>query len=363
MANQVILSVLAAAFAVLCVCCFAEYRGRAEGKVKAAYLPDFLLWLGMAAGTVFLVIGWLAAEQDGSVGLTFVFGAFVLPCMALMLGWKNCFLLYDRQGFTQKNIFGMRRSFTYDQVTGWSVNRRNPMESTLYAGGKRISFNLMSRNGPDFLAKVSAGYRKAHGSKNVPEMPELRKERGGFRAHVYNPGEYLAVFLMMVAMVVGLGGWLMLDSWLPVTEKDAQMQKLTFCAWELVEDNLELTSAQTQEIFVINGCRDYLTGMEALVEKCDGETTFTVWAERFTPSDEEPFYRVYALASGDESYRTFEDSTAYRRLDVPLIAGMFGVFLLIVLAFSGFIYMVGSDPQRFPKWVVYACFKKNAIEI
>ena len=363
MENQVFLTLLSTVFVFLCGCCIAESGRRNSAKEKGVYLPQFLLWLGVIDGVLFLAFGWIAAREDGSLGLTVCLGAFVLLGMLLMLGWKNCFIVYDKEGFTQRNLVGMRRRFTYEQVTGWSCNERNPMESTLCVAGKKVPFNLTSKNGPEFLAAVGSAYRRIHGKQNMPEIPALRKERGGFCAHVYNPGEYLLVFLMMVAMVVGFGAWLAIDSWMPITEQDGQEYALTFCAWELEEDDLKLTSPQTQELYWINGCEDYVQNLDALIEKCDGKTTFTVWAERFTPKEEDPFYRVYALSSGTEVYRTFADSTAYRRENIPGIAALFGVFLLIVLAFSGFIYMVGSDPQRFPKWVVYACFKKNAIDL
>ncbi len=360
MANRVILIPLTVIFVLLCISCFVRYHRRATRREKALYLPNGMLWIDMVCGAVFLVLAWLAAGQDGSIGLTITFGGFVLLGMSLMVGWRNCCIVYDKQGFTQQNFLGMQRSFSYDQVTGWQLSKQNPMESTLYAAGKKISFNMMSANAPDFLVTFSAAYRKAHGGKNMPEIPQLQRERGGFRAHVYNPGEYLAVFLMMVAFVVGMGAWLVIDCWKPITEADGEQYLVEFSSWQTGENSLFLTSPQWEEPFEICGYRDYLPRMDALLEKCDGETTFTVWAERFHPSDDEPFFRIYALSAGEEVYRTFEESTAFRRQDVPYIAGLFGVFLLIVLASSGLIYMVGSNPQRFPKWVVYLCFKKNA---
>jgi len=363
MTNQIILIILSAVYIALCICCFAEHHRRAENKTKSVYLPKYILGIGVVTGSVFLIIAWLAATQDGSIWLTICFGFFALLSMSLMLGWKNCFITYDKVGFTQKNIIGMQRSFTYDQVTAWCFNKRNPMESSLYANGKKISFNLMSKNGPDFLLTVSAGYRKTHGNKNLPELPGLRKERGGFRAHVYNPGEYLAIFIMLLVFIVGLGTWLVIDSLLPINEHDCEKFNLTFSAWKIDEHAIVLSSPQMQESLIINGYEDYLSGIEQLKEKCDSETTFAVWAERFDPDDADPYFRVYALSSGEEVYRTFEDSTAYNREEIPFIIGIFSIFLVILLVFSAFIYIVGSNPQKFPRWVVYCCFKKDAIDI
>lgn len=362
MPNLIVLILLSGIYGVVLICCIPEHRHRAGAGRKGVYLPKAMFWIGAAAGAVFLLIAWLAAGQDGSIGLTVCFGFFVLLSVSLMLGWRNCFLTYDKNGFTRHDLIGMRRSFTYEQVSGWRLNEHNPMESTLYADGKKISFNMLSENGADFLATFSAGYRRTHGKRKIPEVSGLRKERGGFRAHVHNPGEYLAVFIMFLLFMGGLGGWLVLDTWLPVNEKDCEQFTLTFSSWEIQGESLVLTSPQSTEKFHITGYRDYLSGFDSLAEKCDGDTTFSVWAERVTPDDSDAFYRVNAISSGDEVYRSFEDSTAYNREFMPYALGFLGISLAVVLAVSVPIYIVGSNPRRFPKWVVYACFKKDAID-
>ena len=356
--NQMILILLSVLYAAVFICSVA-----AERKAKAVYLPKAMFWIGAVCGGIFLVIGWIAAVQDGSMGLTICFGMFALLGMSMMLGWRNCYITYDKDGFTRHNLIGMQRGFTYDQVTGWRLNEHNPMESTLHAAGKKISFNMASGNGPDFLAAASAGYRRSHGNKKLPELSGLRKEGGGFRAHVYNPGEYLAIFIMLLAFVVGLCGWLVLDTWLPVDEKDGAQYVVEFTAWEIQEEALVLTTPQYPDQFHIIGYQDYLSGFDRLVEKCDGNTTFTVWAHHYKPDDADPYYMVHAISDEEAVYRSFEDSTAYNREFMPYALGFLGISLGLMLGLAAVIYIVGSNPQRFPKWVVYACFKKNAIDI
>ena len=361
MANQIILTILTALYAFMSIFGFTELRRRAGCKEKAVYLPAYMFWIGLAGAGFFLVVGWIASVQDGSIGLTIVFGSFVLLGMLLMLGWRNCCICYDNSGFTRKNLLGIRRRFSYDQITGWCCNKRNPMESSLYAAGKKISFNLISTNGADFLATFSAGYRKTHGNHKIPEIPALLKEGGGFRAHVYNPGEYLVIFIMMVAFIIGGGVWGILIYWIPVDADSGDYQNVTFSHWEIDEDTLVLTSPHRDEPFLIGGYETYLHGRERLLAQCDGNTVFSVCARRFNPDDAPPFFRVYALSSGNEVFRSFEDSTKYNRQEIPVIAAFFGGILVFVLAFSWLIYAVGSNPRRFPRWLVNACFKKDAI--
>lgn len=363
MVNHMILTLISAAYVVLGIFCFMESRRRVMQHKKFVCLPQYMLWIGILCGGIFLSIAWLAAISDGSLGLTVCFGCFTLLSMSLMLGWKNCCIAFDKEGFTQKKLFGQQRAFTYDQVTAWGANQRNPMESSLYADGKKISFNLLSDHAPEFIVAVSAGYRKSHGKKNIPELPALNRDRGGFRAHVYNPGEYLAVFIMLIVFIVGLGTWVVIDGLQPIDEKDCQLYTVAFSSWEIQEDSIVLTTPQMAEPFVIGGYTAHLSHFDLLTKMCDGNTAFAVWAKRFDPDDAEPFYRVYALSSGEIVFRTFDDSNAHQREALPMSIGIFGAFLIIFLLFAGFIYIVGSYPEKFPKWVVYCCFKKDAIRI
>ena len=174
------------------------------------------------------------------------------------------------------------------------------MESSLFAEGRKLSFSLTSPNGADFLAAFSAGYRKTHGNKKIPEIPALLKEGGGFRAHVYNPGEYLVIFIMLVAFVVGGGIWGVWINLAPIDADSGDYLTVTFSRWEIEEDSLVLTSPQMEESFWIGGYETHLTGLEQLLDQCDGHTSFRVCAKRYDPDDAPPFYRVYEFSAENE---------------------------------------------------------------
>lgn len=362
MANWIVLIVLSLVYVALLAFCFAEYFRRGNTDSKAVYLPKFMFWLGIAAGIIFLAFAWIAARQDGSIGLTVCFGLLALLGMSLLLGWKNCFISYDQSGLVRSNLLGIKRSFTYDQVTGLCINKLNPMESTVYVSGRKISFNMLSSNSAEFMHMLNAGYKRTHGNMSIPKLSGLKKEKGGFSAHVHNPGEYLAIFIMMLLFIVGLGAWITVDTLKPIDEDDGESFVLSFSSYAIEDGDIDLFTPQMSEAFVIFDYEEYLRRADELLKKCDSETSFSVCAERIEPDDSEAYYEVYALSSGEEIYRTFEDSNAYNREFLPIAIGIFGVLLLVVLAFSAFIYMVGSNPRKFPKWVVYACFKKGAID-
>ena len=363
MANQIILTLLSIAYAVLCICCIVERQRRKVNDTRAVYLPEYMFWLGIVTGGMFLGFGWFASVQDGNIGLTICFGFFALLGMSLLAGWRNSYIVYDNTGFTQRTLIGKQNSFKYAEVTGWAYNRNNSTEISLYINEKKISLNTKSENAENFLSVVNNGYKVTHGNKDIPEISALKKDSGGFRAHVYNPLEYAVVFCMMFVFVSGVGIWLIVDCIKPIDENSGEQYNLSFIACEVQDENLTLTTTQMEEPFIVNGYENYLNNFEKLVENCDGNTEFSVYAKRFDPDDREPYYRVYALSADGEFYRTFEHSTEYRRDDLPLTVAIFGGFLAVMLLVSAFIYIVGSNPQRFPKWVVYACFKKDAIDI
>lgn len=363
MPNRVILGILSGLYLFLCIVCVRENSRRASSKEKWVALPKAMPWIGAVCSLIFLIIAWAAEVEDGSFGLLLCFGFFALLGMFLMLGWKNCMIYYDEDGFTRKNFFGMKRCFTYGEVTAWRLNRSNPMECYLFAAGKKITFNMISDNGTAFFFAVCEGYRRTHGNRALPDQSKELKEKGGFRAHVHNSGEFLGIFIMLVLFIAGCAvfvGVLMIQ---PLDETDGQAYSVSFSSWSIEEDELVLSAEGMDIPFKVGGYEKYLSHLEELKEKCDGSTVFSVIADSVDPKDGDPYYKVYSMTSEDVVYRSFEDSTAYKREDLPLVMCVFGAILLFILAFAGLMYVVGSHPERFPEWVVYSLFKRNSIDI
>lgn len=103
MKNWIILLILTVAYIAVCVACFSEPQRRVQSEMKVVSLPKALFWVGLLTGCIFLVMAWCAAAQDGRLWITVLFGFFSLLSLSLMLGWKNCCIFYNQNGFTQKN--------------------------------------------------------------------------------------------------------------------------------------------------------------------------------------------------------------------------------------------------------------------
>lgn len=371
MAGQIIVGVLSVLFVLIGIDCITEDRNRtlqAKQKKNTVYLSAVLLWVGLICGGLFLVIAWFAAlDEEAELLLVLCFAAFSLLGLALMLGWKNCYIVYDRKGFTQRNILGMQRSFTYDQLTGFRFSGGANTDIKLYACGKTITVDWMSANGIEFLQEARKGYARCHNGTVLPNTwNEKRKQqkktgKGSFSAHVHNPGEFLAIFIIMMVFFVGAGIFCAVMVWQPVDQADCQQMTVTFSGWQIKDNRLVLLSDIYEEPFELSGYEKHLHGFAEITANCDGETQFLIWAERYDPDEGDPYYSIKEMSSGGVTYRTFADSTNAKREQIWIVLYAFGGLLVLLLAFSWLTYKIGCNPRKYPKWLVYGFFKKDAI--
>lgn len=367
MLGLTITGVLTVVFVLFGLGCLAESnRRRSEKNVKATYLPRFMFWLGIVCGGFFLAIAWICALTDGSLWLL-GFDLFALLGMSLMLGWKNCYIIYDKKGFTQYNILGMQRSFTYDQLTGYRLADGAGTDIKLYACGKTITVDMMAKNGFEFLVEARKGYARCNNGTVLPNtweskrMAQKQTGKGSFSAHVHNPGEYLTVFIMLMVFVLGVSIFCFVSMWKPVDVDDCRQMRMAFSSWKVEEDTLLLYANGYDEPFKISGYEKYMSGFAQLTQKCDGKTQFTAWTEYYEPDDADPYYVIQDLSADGVTYRTFADSTNAKRTGfwpvLCILAGIDAVLLLL----SWLTYRIGCNPRKYPKWLVYAFFQKNAI--
>lgn len=371
MVGQIIVSVISVLFVLIGIGCLTEGRNRtlyAKETKNTVHLSNVLLWVGLICGGLFLVIAWFAAlDEEAELLLVLCFAAFALFGMSLMLGWKNCYIIYDHKGFTQRNILGMQRSFTYDQLTGFRFAGGVNTDIKLYACGKTITVDWMSANSIDFLQEARKGYARCNNGTVLPNTWESQRKvqkengKGSFSAHVHNPGEFLAIFIMLIVFFVGMGIFCGFMVWEPVNQSECQQMTICFSGWKIEDSSLILLSDAHEEPFEISGYEKHLHSLEEVTEKCDGRTQFDVWVKHYDPDDGDPYYNIYQMSAGGVTYRTFADSTNAKREQLPIVLYAFGGMLVLFLGFSWLTYKIGCNPRKYPKWLVYGFFKKDAI--
>lgn len=368
MTARIIATAITALYVLVGIACMAElHRRRTEKNTKTVYFSKMVLWVGAICGGLFLIGSWLSGLQDGSVGVAICFGTFTLLGVTLMMAWKNCYIAYDDKGFTQHNIIGMQRSFNYDQLTGYHLADGAATDIRLYACGKTVTVDMMAKNGIAFLTEARKGYARCNNGKVLPNVWEEKRKmqkktgRDSFSAHVHNPGEFLAIFIILVIFMVGMSIFCLVMALEPIEQADCEQMCVTFSSWEVEGDTLVLHVDGVEESFKIGDYEGYMSGFDQLTQKCDGKTQFTAWTEYYEPDDEAPCYVIRELSADGEIYRTFADSTKAQIDGVRPVLYMFGGMDVILLLMAWLTYKIGCNPSKYPKWLVYAFFKKNAI--
>lgn len=124
-----------------------------NGKV---HFPKFFIILGMITFVAFLIPTVITAFLDIPLLVPVIFLLFSLLGMSLIVAFINCRISYDQNGFVHKSFFGIKRQFTYDQVT---AIKENAHEKYIYVGKKRLMVDELLIGGNDFIKFVKKEYR------------------------------------------------------------------------------------------------------------------------------------------------------------------------------------------------------------
>ena len=135
-----------------------------DGKV---YLPKLLAKIGSVASVIFLIPTIVTAFLDIPVWFPVFFLFFTLLSATLIIAFINCRITYDQYGFVHKNFLGIKRKYTYEQVT---AIKENTHEKFLYMGKKRLMIDEFSIGGDDFIKLVKRKYHTIHNGESLPKI-------------------------------------------------------------------------------------------------------------------------------------------------------------------------------------------------
>jgi len=338
---------------------FCEKVRRKNGNANIVSAPNAGFWPDVLIGGVFLLFAWNTQSSAGVI----CFCAASLMGSFLLLNWSNNTFTFDEAGFTERNFIGKKKKYGYDQISGTRTDERMPGLVFLYVAERKIGLNLMWENAEAFYDAITAGYEKKHDEQRIPEKSELQEAEKGFRAHVYRADEYRTYFIVIVAVVVCVGMMFILGASRPINTENADQFTLALYSWETQGDQLILHDWQIEHDFIIRGYSECVDELDAMTESLDAQDPLFVLTEFREPAGEEGFYRIYELSTEHETYLTAKDANRYDQKYLPLIIGGFALVLAAVSGVFGLIYAVGSNPEKYPKWLVYRLFKKDRIKM
>lgn len=334
---------------------FAWLKQSKQTADRKVHLPKFFAILGTIVSAGFLILAIVA----GVVYEAWVASVLFLLCAsgsaALIIGFVNCRISYDENGFVSKNFFGIKRHYTYDQVTAF---KENAHETFLYVGKKRIMIDEFSIGGDDFMKHVRKAYRTLHDGQPLPKVHKSKHDI--FNGNVKESGGFLFVYIAVSIMVVGLLGFFVYYVYFtPCSPDNTLEESVYFVSCTASGEDVVLMSDdnKTYKIRFIDKQVDVNT-IRAL---CDAKTTVTVYSEEITPDHEEDYYSVKAIVHNGETLLSFEETNRLHRQEYALLV-VFGVVLCLAWAATVvFSVIVGKNPKRFNKRIVRLFFKEGYI--
>ena len=103
-------------------------QGRRMPKRSCVRLSVAYPIVGVVFGAMFLYLMNMAVhEQDSNPWVAMGFLVFVLMGVSLILAWINYRIWYDSSGFIIRNVLGVRRDYTYSDITGLLAPHRRAL--------------------------------------------------------------------------------------------------------------------------------------------------------------------------------------------------------------------------------------------
>ena len=331
-------------------------KGRSDkGRV---YLPGAFAWIGGICGGAFLIPTLIILlTTDESPWLSFAFLCFSMLGGSLSLAHLNCRITFDQESFTHKNFLGIKRTYTYDQITGL---KEGTHEDIFYMGRHFAMIDEYSVGAMEFEIMAKKRYQALSGGKPIPSVkPKLPDV---FNGHVEGGAGLIVVYIGISLLFLALLGWLVADVYLipPSPEEDERME-VVFDRAAVRGDYLYLYPAdESMESFQIRHL-DGSVDTEPIKAVCDGTTTVTVYADRTKPKNGDPDDLVEAVMVGDTVLFSFEDNQRLRQNEYWLLIPFIGGLILLWWVYIFFSIRVGRNPERYSKKVIRLFFKDGSV--
>lgn len=179
-----------------------------QAKTQTVVWSKLMLVIGILGCTLWLALA-LWALFDGQspwvpilcLGMSFLLGG------DMIVGYFNCRVTYGEDRFSAKSFWGVKRIYTYDQITGIrGTNKSRTIR--LYLGKRVVKLEDFSVGRAQFLSFAKKQYRKNHDGETIPPAP-LKLDL--FHGNLEDPGGTVIVLvggaLLALVMVIVTAGW------------------------------------------------------------------------------------------------------------------------------------------------------------
>lgn len=323
-----------------------------KGKV---YLPKIFCILGIVCSVIALLPAIITLVGDYELWVVIVYFIFSLLGVVLIIAFCNCRITYDEQHFVVKNFFGVKRSFTYDEVV--SI-RENMHETFLYTSKCKVMVDEYSIGGTEFLTYVKKRYRQSHNGQSLPKIYKTKHDI--FNGNVYDAGGFVFAYILMFIVLLGsLVAFINYIYFSPSNADNTIKQTICFDSYESTDSTIVLKSSNNL-IYNISYNEEEFDA-DAIKNICDGESYVTVYSKMITPDDEEDYYSVQAIACGDIFLLSFEQTNRWHIQESWFIIVFISVVLCLWVIYVVFSIVVGRNPQKYGRKIIKLFFQDGYV--
>lgn len=316
-------------------------------------LPKAVPVIGIVCSGAFLIPAVVLLAQRESPGLCLLFILFALLGASLVAAYKNCRIIYDETSFTAGDFWGRKRTYAYHEITSM---QGGSMDVKLYVGRKVIRIDELAVGKREFLAHARKQYRKRNDGKPIPAA---KAKTDIFKGNVNNPGEFIFVFALITAFLLGFFVLIAVTS-LPASAEDLQYETLSFARYEIRDDTfLDLYSGKDSTPYTVPA--DILTDADEFIAACDAGETFEVCYVVYNDTDTPRKTLEYITDSDGTVYLTRNAVHEYNKRAARAFYWFGGGIMLIWLVFVGLSIYVGRNPQKFSRRIIRLFFKDGYV--
>ncbi len=176
-----------------------------DRNIRTVSLSSVLFWTGAVIAGIFSVpiTVFRPNELSSDGAVWYVFEACIIVCIFLMLAYINQTIEYTDTEFEVRNIFGRKRVYSYDEITGITAIIVNyGTDRILYCGKKKVKIDALALGGDKFVTFAD----KLYMLRNNRGIPYRKRNRDPMNGNMANPWFFFIMYSLVFAFFIILAG-------------------------------------------------------------------------------------------------------------------------------------------------------------
>lgn len=325
-------------------------------KSQTVILPKLILIIGIIGSAVFLIPAVIFLFSDSSDPSSVALSVFSLLGASLIVAYCNCRIIYDETTFTAKNFFGIKHTYTYNQITAIQGNKK---DVKIYVGKRVVRIDELAVGKYEFLAFAKKQYRKLN---NGQAIPTAKAKFDIFNGNVEQPGGFIFAYVLVTSLCIGMIVFLTINS-APKTADDLEHASLAFERYEIRDDDLMLYAKDDPVSYRILAYEELLSDASGFISLCNGRETFDV-CYSINKYANTPCYNLESIVGTDGTvYLSLEAAHDYHWGNVWKVNLVFAGFAVLMLTLMAISIYVGRHPEKFSRRFIRLFFKGSYIRL